>query len=220
MARQVRSEATRRKLLDAAVDVFNEVGYGAPGRVAIIERAGVTKGALYHHFDSMESLISAIIEEGSATVLNTFASRCPPSVPALEGMIHGMFAAGEVLSTDKEARVAAHLALGLGEFNDAAAAVHAQWLQQVAAQTRRAIAEGDLRADLDPDGVSESIVGAMFGARLLGRTISGRDPVRRLTQMWELLLPGIVTDDALPYFRQFLAREYLRHQADTAPEAR
>ena len=46
MARQVRSEATRRKLLDAAIEVFGEVGYVAAGRTAIIERAGVTKGAL------------------------------------------------------------------------------------------------------------------------------------------------------------------------------
>ena len=44
MARQVRSEATRRKILDAAVDVFNEVGYAAADRGTIIERTGMTKG--------------------------------------------------------------------------------------------------------------------------------------------------------------------------------
>jgi AcrR family transcriptional regulator len=63
MARQTRSEATRRKILNAAVDVFNEVGYSAAERGAIIERAEMTKGAVCHHFDSMESLASAIIEE-------------------------------------------------------------------------------------------------------------------------------------------------------------
>ena len=68
MARQVRSEATRRKILDAAVDVFNEVGYAAADRGTIIERTGMTKGAFYHHFDSMESLASAIIEEGAKLV--------------------------------------------------------------------------------------------------------------------------------------------------------
>lgn len=63
MARQVRSEATRRKILDAAIDVFGEVGYAAAGWGTIIERTGMTKGALYHHFDSKESLASAIIQE-------------------------------------------------------------------------------------------------------------------------------------------------------------
>jgi AcrR family transcriptional regulator len=54
MARQVRSEATRRKILDAAIDVFGDVGYAAAGWNTIIERTGMTKGALYHHFDSKE----------------------------------------------------------------------------------------------------------------------------------------------------------------------
>ncbi len=66
MARQVRSELTRRRILDAAIDVFSEVGYAAAGWGTIIDRTGMTKGALYHHFDSKEALASDIIDEGSA----------------------------------------------------------------------------------------------------------------------------------------------------------
>ena len=54
MARQVRSEVTRRRILDAAIEVFGEVGYAAAAWGTIIERTGMTKGALYHHFDSKE----------------------------------------------------------------------------------------------------------------------------------------------------------------------
>jgi hypothetical protein len=60
--------------------------------------------------------------------------------------------------------------------------------------------------------VSESIIGATFGARILGQTTSdGSDLVRRLTQIWELLFPAIVTDTSLAYYREFLSREALRH---------
>lgn len=210
MARQVRSEATRRKLLDAAIDVFGEVGYVAAGRTAIIERAGVTKGALYHHFDSMESLVTAIIEGGFATMLDTFRGMCQPSSPALEGMIHGMFAVTAVLATDKEARAAGHLVFALSESNDLGGDVAAQWAAAVTAQTARAIAEGDLREDLDPGQAAASITGAMLGTWLLSR--SG-DSVGRLTRMWEMLLPAIVSADSLSYFGQFLAREALRYQS-------
>jgi AcrR family transcriptional regulator len=65
MARQVRSEATRREILDSAVEVFAEVGFAAEDRGAIIARTGMTKGAFCHHFDSMEALAAAIIEEGA-----------------------------------------------------------------------------------------------------------------------------------------------------------
>jgi hypothetical protein len=91
-------------------------------------------------------------------------------------------------------------------------------LALVAAQTKRAVAEGDLREDLDPDTVSESIVGAMLGARLLSQATFGSDRIGRLTRMWELLLPAIATDAALAYFREFLAREALRHERRAAPE--
>lgn len=219
MARQPRSELTRRKLIGAAVDVFGEVGYAAAGRIAIIERAGVTKGALYHHFDSMDALVGAIIEEGCGTVLDAFASSCHRSSPALEGMIHGMFAAAEVVAGDKTARVATHLALALGEFHQAAAAVQTGWLRHLSAQTRRAISEGDLCDGLDAHAVGESLVGVLFGTWVSAHTTSGPDQVRRLTQLWELLLPAVVAPPALPYFREFLARETLRHRAGAAPDA-
>ncbi|HEU0189675.1 MAG TPA: TetR/AcrR family transcriptional regulator [Mycobacterium sp.] len=217
MARQVRSQVTRRKLLDAAIDVFSEVGPTAAARIAITERAGMTKGALYYHFDSMESLLSAIIDEGSATVLNSFQAMCAPPSPALEGMIHGMFAVDDVLASDKHARVAEHLVFALSGFNDSAAAVYSRWLTEVAAQTKRAVVEGDVREDLNPDTVSESIVGAMFGTRLLPQETPQGDLPGRLTRMWDLLLPAVATDTSLPYFREFLARETLRYQSSRIP---
>ena len=68
--------------------------------------------------------------------------------------------------------------------------------------------------------VSESIIGATFGARILCQTTSGGDDlVRRLTQMWELLFPAIVTETSLAYYREFLSREALRHvKHDDSPK--
>ena len=81
MVRQARSEATRRKIIAAAVDLFNEIGYPATGLGDIIERAEMTKGALYYHFDSKESLATAIIEEGSANLVQAFRSITQSSAP-------------------------------------------------------------------------------------------------------------------------------------------
>jgi AcrR family transcriptional regulator len=211
MARQTRSEATRRKLVDAAIEVFGEVGYAAAGRNEIVERAGMTKGALYHHFDSMESLAAVIIEEGSGMAFNAFQSMCEPSAPALEAIIHGTFTAGDVLISDNKARIAEQLAVALCPVNETAARVCTTWLEAMIAQTKQGIAEGDLREDLDPHAVGEFIVGAMFGTRLLTTATSDGDSIGRLRRMWELLLPVIVADASLPYFREFLAREALRH---------
>jgi AcrR family transcriptional regulator len=225
MARQVRSEVTRRKILDAAIDVFGEVGYAAAAWGTIIERTGMTKGALYHHFDSKESLASDIIDEGSEALLAAFRNACGRGSPALENMIHGTFAIANVISVDKTARAAEQLTAVLSGFNDAAARSYASWVAAMSAQARRAIAEGDLRDDVDPDLVSEAIVGAMIGMRLLTIATSGSRSYEqlaeelsiRLRQIWVFLLPGIASDASRAYFEQFLAREALRHTRRAEP---
>ncbi len=212
MARQVRSEATRRKILDAAVDVFTEVGFAAADRGAIIERTGMTKGAFYHHFDSMESLASAIIEDGANLVVTELAAMSDAFSPALENILHGTFVTADLYATNKVVRTAEQLSLAFGKFNNDANAAYAAWIEAMTAEARRAITEGDIREELDPVMVSESIIGATFGARMMGqRSGDGGDLVRRLTQMWELLFPAIVTETSLGYYREFLAREALRH---------
>jgi AcrR family transcriptional regulator len=212
MARQVRSEATRRKILDAAVEVFAEVGFAAADRGAIIERTGMTKGAFYHHFDSMEALAAAIIEEGAKLVVTELGALSDSFSPALENILHGTFTTADLFATNNVVRTAEQLTLAFGKLNDNAAAAYTAWIEATAGEARRAIAEGDIRSELDPQVVSESIIGATFGARILAQTTSGsKDLVRRLTQMWELLFPAIVTETSLDYYREFLAREALRH---------
>ncbi len=56
-------ERTRRKLLEAGFREVYQRGYQSADLDAVLERAGVTKGALYYHFESKEALGHAIIEE-------------------------------------------------------------------------------------------------------------------------------------------------------------
>lgn len=58
-----RTDATRRALLDAARVLFAERGYADVSVGAISRRAGVTSGAIYHHFASKAGLFSAVYEE-------------------------------------------------------------------------------------------------------------------------------------------------------------
>jgi AcrR family transcriptional regulator len=212
MAPQARSEATRQKILNAAIDLFSEVGYATAGLGEIIERAGMTKGALYHHFDSKEALATAIIEQGTNLTRDAFHRVCQSSSPALENMIHGVFVITDLVVTDKTARTAEQLTRGLAEFNTAASQVWSSRLDAMTNQARRAGAEGDLREGLDPEVVSETILNAMLGAQLLSKTADGNGHIKRLTRSLELLLPAIVAETSLAYFREFLAREYLRHR--------
>ena len=55
-----RSDATVEDLLAAARALFAADGYAATSLDAVCDRAGVTKGALYHHFSGKQQLFSAV----------------------------------------------------------------------------------------------------------------------------------------------------------------
>ncbi|OBF29894.1 TetR family transcriptional regulator [Mycobacterium sp. ACS1612] len=211
MVRQARSEATRRRIIASAVEVFNEIGYQAAGLGDIIERAEMTKGALYYHFESKESLATAIITEANVRLAEAFRSIATSSAPALENIIHGVFVLADLMAAEQIARSGTQLLRAFGEFNEIASRTYNGWTAEMTRYTRQAIDEGDVREDVDPQAVGETIVGALLGAELLASAITaGADVLVRVTRAWEVLLPGIVTTDSLPYFKQFLAREVMR----------
>src|ERR1700693_708986 len=58
---------TRQRLLQAAFQEFYHSGFQGSDLEAILNRAGVTKGALYHHFENKEALGYAVVDEVLAT---------------------------------------------------------------------------------------------------------------------------------------------------------
>ena len=218
MVRQARSEATRRRIIDSAIDLINEIGYPAAGLADIIERAELTKGALYYHFDSKEALATTIIEEGATTVLDAFRAAGRSSSPAMENIVHGLFVVTDVLGTDRVAQAAGRLLRTFGGFNPAAKQTYATLLDEMTRLTTSAITEGDLRDDVDPEEASNAIIGALLGAELLSSALADSKDLRvRFGKVWAVMLPALISQDSLAYYREFLARQSLR--APRAPES-
>jgi AcrR family transcriptional regulator len=80
-AKLAQGQLTRAKLLDAARALFGTRGYNDTSLDDIVAAAGVTKGALYHHFEGKEDLFRALFEqikrEVSETVGATFLGPDP-----------------------------------------------------------------------------------------------------------------------------------------------
>jgi AcrR family transcriptional regulator len=61
--RDERADETRRELLRVARELFAERGYAGVGTEEIVGRAGLTRGALYHHFQGKRDLFRAVHEQ-------------------------------------------------------------------------------------------------------------------------------------------------------------
>jgi AcrR family transcriptional regulator len=68
-----RSEATRAALMSAARELFATNGYTGASSESIVARAGVSRGALQHHFGDKQSLFLAVYEQVESEVVQATA---------------------------------------------------------------------------------------------------------------------------------------------------
>lgn len=102
---QERRHATRRRLLDAALTLFRDQGVGATNTEAILRAAGVSRGALYHHFESKDELVAAVYEEQAAASIERATRPKRVDRPALDWLLEGCLAWMDDASRPDVARI-------------------------------------------------------------------------------------------------------------------
>ncbi len=205
MAVQLRAEATRQAIIEAAVDQFNGIGYGNTTLADIISRAGITKGAFYYHFDTKESVAAAVIEEAEARKGAALLEVISSVSPALEKLIRLCFTVADAIRQDKLIRAGHLLRQSLNQVSATGPVSYVEQPLMLARLAEMAIAEGDLRSDLDANDFAQAGFAAILGSHLLSGAI-GDDVCGRIAQVWRVMMPGIVAPEALGYWRQFVAR--------------
>jgi len=68
-------QKTRERIIDSAATVFRERGLGQPSVAAMMQRAGLTHGGFYAHFESRDELVAEAISHACAQVSGLFAKR-------------------------------------------------------------------------------------------------------------------------------------------------
>jgi AcrR family transcriptional regulator len=85
-----RSAATRKLILDATITCLNDWGYGGVTNIKVADAAGVSRGAMMHHFPTRQALIIATIEHAHDK-LNEFRAaemeRTPPGLPRFRAIL-------------------------------------------------------------------------------------------------------------------------------------
>lgn len=84
-----RSEATRGDLVAAARALFTQKSYAATGTPEIVAAAGVTRGALYHHFADKQALFAAVVEKEAEAVAAEIERAAPCLGDPLDMLLEG-----------------------------------------------------------------------------------------------------------------------------------
>lgn len=77
--RKLKGEASRERILDAALNLFSERGYAATGVHEIARSAGIEKAALYWHFGSKAGLLAAVLDRMDAEFIEKIYKRVTQS---------------------------------------------------------------------------------------------------------------------------------------------
>jgi len=67
--RKSQALATRQRLVDVATELFTTQGFAAVTTTSLSEEAGVTRGALYHHFANMTEVMEAVFERAETSLV-------------------------------------------------------------------------------------------------------------------------------------------------------
>jgi Transcriptional regulator len=94
MARNTREgmEQTRLALITAARELFAQRGYADTATPDIVAAAGVTRGALYHHFEDKKALFEAVVAEEAKAVAAAIEAKSAQTATAREALLMGAVA--------------------------------------------------------------------------------------------------------------------------------
>ncbi len=192
MAQQDRAIRTRRVILEAAASVFDEQGYDRATIAEVLERAGVTKGALYFHFASKEQLALAVLEEHVTDIAVE-----PQQIKLQEFVDSGQVLAFR-LRSDPMQRGAARLAVEQGSNHLDRKRSMLSWTVFVEGLLGDARTRGEILDSVVIHETAELFVGAFAGIQMMSHALTNQaDLCYRLTVFFQHTLPSIAVPAVL-----------------------
>lgn len=162
-----KSAQTRAAILDAALDVFSQVGYHRGSLRAIAERVGMTDAGMLHHFPSKKALLQAVLELRDSRSRSAMDAAGPTPRDQLRALV-------ELARTSEQTvGLVALYARMSAEATDPAHPAHEYFVarytrvrESIEGPLRRLAATGELRAGIDPARAAATAVALWDGLQL------------------------------------------------------
>jgi AcrR family transcriptional regulator len=192
VAKQDRAIRTRQTILSAAAKVFEQRGYQAATISEILTTAGVTKGALYFHFESKDDLAQGVLaEQDQRLVVPRRACRTQELVDVV--MLHA-----HRLQNDPMVRAGVRLSLDQQAHDLDRSGPFLRWVGVVDQLLHGARTQGELLPHVAPTETAEVLVGSFAGVQAMSQAISDyQDLPDRVGALLRHVLPTVVVSSVL-----------------------
>ncbi|PBB89828.1 MULTISPECIES: TetR/AcrR family transcriptional regulator [unclassified Mesorhizobium] len=188
-------QGMRRRVLDVAEDCFQARGYHASSLGDLMAAAGVTGGALHHHFPTKKALALAVIEERVAAAVEETWIEPVRAAPSARNGVRAVFeAVAAALEQQGYVRgcplnnLAHELSLADPDFRIALADIFAGWRRAISDKVR-ADQEAGLEGGTDPDRFAALTVAAYSGAMSMAKAEQDAGVLRQCLEGLERVEP-------------------------------
>jgi AcrR family transcriptional regulator len=189
---QDRSIRTRAQVLEAAAELFAARGYRGTSVKDVAERVGMTKGAVYFHFPSKESLAVAVVEEHYARWPAAMEEIRAQGFAPLETAEEMLTRAAQAFRDDPIMQAGARLQNERAFIDAELPLPYLDWTHLLQALLIDARKAGQLRAGVDPGAAARALVAAFFGMQHISDNLHQRtDIMERWQEMRELMFFAI-----------------------------
>jgi TetR/AcrR family transcriptional regulator, fatty acid metabolism regulator protein len=183
---------TRKRLLDAALDVFAKRGYHDASIDEIVESAGTSKGAVYLHFPNKERLFLSLVDQFADLLERRVEDAIAAQPHGIERVRVALIAVVETFGKyRKPAKILLVQAVGLGAtFEKARLRTTDRFAKLIKTHLDDAVAVGDLPAT-DTEVVAHAWMGAIYNV-MIQWVYTGEPNAERILQtLVPLLLKSV-----------------------------
>lgn len=200
-----RAAATRARIMDAAEEMILEHGLAGTTVAAVVERAGITKGTFFYHFDTKADLARSLVERYEAhdedlmerhmaeaerrsddpleqvlIFVRLFEERMEELTEPYPGCLFAAYCYQNRMFDDRTRRIVEEGLL--------------RWRRRLGEKLREAMEAHPIRADVNAGGLADMLTVVFEGAFILSKTLAEPDTVARQLRLYrgylELLFDG------------------------------
>ncbi|MES9990835.1 MAG: TetR/AcrR family transcriptional regulator [Candidatus Thiodiazotropha sp.] len=185
-AMQSDADTTRRTLLQAAYEEIHRYGFQAASLNAILDRTGVTKGALYHHFGSKLQLGYAVLDEHITEELERlwFEPLHQPGHP-IDVLMQTIMQIGEHYQCDEITlgcplnNLAQEMSAIDDGFRQRIDTLYKRWQTSIESLLKRGQEGGQVSASIDPADTAYFILASLEGCMSMAKTAQSNAELMR-----------------------------------------